>query len=148
MKKKDLNRYMALKKVGYIYNLLESEAKSKNDIDALESYKVQQQVFMSQLDEDSLKIYLNTYNFPYDLTLYKYLEHKKLSTDIIYETSNYFGIDSNLVIEKINEYVKHTYLHLINSDTKSSFSQLAEMVDSKFTKKGALEVNNSEIKQK
>ena len=64
MRKEELKKYIALKKIGYIYRLLESDAKKNNDIRTLESYKIQQEVFLGKLDENSSIIYLNTYNFP------------------------------------------------------------------------------------
>ena len=144
MRKEELKKYIALKKIGYIYRLLESDAKKNNDIRTLESYKIQQEVFLGKLDENSSIIYLNTYNFPYDLTLYKYLEHRKLNFDTINEASDYFGIDSKLILDKIKEYIKYSYLELVEYNHDSSFAKLSRMIDTQLDK----EATNSEIMQK
>ena len=148
MRREELKKYMSIKKVGYIYNLLECDAKKKNDTEALESYKTQQEVFLSQLDENSAKIYLNTYYFPYDMALCKYLHGNKLTDEMISEGVSKFGIDSKLMLDKMKEYIKYSYLELLEYDYDSKLTELAKMIDNGWSNIDKLEVNNNENAQK
>ena len=106
MAKDELKFYTTLKKIGYMFCLLEKDSIQNNDSNALESYQIQKQVFLESLNSSETDIFLNTLSFPYDLSLYKYLEHKKLSSDVLTQACEDFDISYELLSKKLKEYVK------------------------------------------
>lgn len=125
MTKEELKHYTALKRAGYIFYLLEKNNDQIHDANIIESYQIQKKVLLESLSPSDVKIFLNTISFPYDLSLYKYLEHQKLSSNVSAHTCEYFGLSDELLEEKMKEYIKYSYLDLVNNNIDSKFSSFA-----------------------
>lgn len=143
MSKDELKFYTTLKKIGYMFCLLEKDSIQNNDSNALESYQTQKQVFLESLNSSETEIFLNTISFPYDLSLYKYLEHKKLSSDVLTQACEYFDISYELLSKKLKEYVKYSYANLVSSGIDSDFSGIAVKVSEMGEQNRSLETDDN-----
>ena len=143
MAKDELKFYTTLKKIGYMFYLLEKDSIQNNDSNALESYQIQKQVFLESLNSSETDIFLNTLSFPYDLSLYKYLEHKKLSSDVLTQACEDFDISYELLSKKLKEYVKYSYANLVSSGIDSDFSGIAVKVSEMREQNLNLETNTN-----
>lgn len=143
MAKDELKFYTTLKKIGYMFCLLEKDSIQNNDSNALESYQIQKQVFLESLNSSETDIFLNTLSFPYDLSLYKYLEHKKLSSDVLTQACEDFDISYELLSKKLKEYVKYSYANLVSSGIDSDFSGIAVKVSEMREQNLNLETNTN-----
>ena len=143
MAKDELKFYTTLKKIGYMFYLLEKDSIQNNDSNALESYQIQKQVFLESLNSSETDIFLNTLSFPYDLSLYKYLEHKKLSSDVLTQACEDFDISYELLSKKLKEYVKYYYANLVSSGIDSDFSGIAVKVSEMREQNLNLETNTN-----
>ena len=148
MMNKKVSHYVALKKIGYIFYLLEKDNCTANDIKAIESYEMQKKVMLESLDSFDTEIFLNTLSFPYDLALYKYLEHKKLSDENLDDACKYFSLDSKLLLSKLREFIKFSYLELVNNNSDNNFSQFATMISDNWESDDKLVANNHGFPQK
>lgn len=138
----ELKHYTAVKRAGYIFSLLEKDNNQIHDSNVLESYQIQKKVLLESLSPSDAKIFLNTLSFPYDLSLSKYLGHQKLSSSVLTHTCETFGLSYELLVEKMEEYIKYSYLELISTDIDSKFSDFAVKVSKMRENPSSLESNS------
>ena len=100
-------------------------------------------IFSSLSDEEKI-IYLNTITFPYDTALAKALYSRKLDITNFEE----FHVDSKLISDKSCEYLKYSYLDLVDKNVEPKFTNLTNRLDNIFeqTEENSNDIHTNVVK--
>ena len=121
-------RYVAVKKLAYLNFLIEYTKLTGDEMFEITYDDEEQYTIFSSLSDEEKTIYLNTITFPYDTALARALYSRKLDITNFEE----FHVDSKLISDKSWEYLKYSYLDLVDKNVDPKLTNLANRLDNIF----------------
>ncbi len=137
-------RYVIVKKLAYLNFLIEYTKLTSDEMVELTYDDEEQYTIFSSLSDEEKIIYLNTITFPYDTALAKALYSRKLDITNFEE----FHVDSKLISDKSCEYLKYSYLDLVDKNVEPKFTNLTNRLDNIFeqTEENSNDIHTNVVK--